>query len=792
MNRVPLALTLITLLLGTSVSTAADAPQLLRSEPADGATGVPIDFGVLRLHFDQDMRTDSFTVWKSDVADFPPPVKNEANPRWLDARTFELTLQPLKPGMQYAVQLNSDQRQGFTSAGNKPLAVTTIRFTTAAAAARQDIYDPAANDQQPPARRQDLFDPAAEDARQPSQPPARPGGVLLKWNARPGQASELSTAYRTLLELQIATDSEQGSRTIDQFIKARQHEEILAATDGRPTRLNCRIDLAQMMTKDPNTGEVTRQDLPVAGLDMDLAVADNGSMRLEQVKRGDRSLAEELAGELAWCSLLPDRVVSVGESWKLEGQALQMALNALDAQSGEIEMRLVKLEQDPAMKLDVAHIEGRFRGNVLALGELPAEAEGQLTVKFVPDVGLPFLRKMELKLRVNHTQRDEWQSYRITGTGSIDWVEERALSDGTPPPAPTPPQPQTRFQPASDRPAQPASAAGTVAFHRVAEPNENAFTMLIPVGWRVVGGIVRVDAATTGAAAQAIAAKVNMQIRKDDAGTVLLHFIPSILYVDNRGAPAAGSFPQGTMMNGMPVLYKMSAENYLAQVVFPQLRPYAQDVRIIDQRKLPSLAAGYKQRMASIPILGGQFNFDAATVTFEYTEGGTRYRERMLTILRDYGQIGAGMWDNNETVTGRAPADEFERWEPVAFTVMSSVRLNSQWLAGEIRGQMIRSGIYEDTNRLIRQIDQQMTEHRQKTYAEINNDAYLTLMGQEEYVNPYTKEVEIDSGYWKHRWTTESGDILFTNDESYDPNTDPHCPINRTDFKRCVVRPRGP
>jgi hypothetical protein len=196
--------------------------------------------------------------------------------------------------------------------------------------------------------------------------------------------------------------------------------------------------------------------------------------------------------------------------------------------------------------------------------------------------------------------------------------------------------------------------------------------------------------------------------------------------------------------------------------------------------------------MASIPILGGQFSFDAATVTFEYIEGGTRFRERMMTVLRDFGPVGAGMWDNNETVAGRAPAEEFERWEPVAFTVMSSVRLNSQWLAGEIRGQMVRSGIYEDTNRLIRQIDQQMVEHRQKTYAEINNDAYLTLMGQEEYVNPYTKEVEVDSGYWQHRWTTESGDILFTNDESYDPNTDPHCPINRTDFKRCVVRPRGP
>lgn len=46
----------------------------------------------------------------------------------------------------------------------------------------------------------------------------------------------------------------------------------------------------------------------------------------------------------------------------------------------------------------------------------------------------------------------------------------------------------------------------TVVFRRVQEPRENAFSILIPKGWQIEGGIFRIDPTMQGGAAQSIAA----------------------------------------------------------------------------------------------------------------------------------------------------------------------------------------------------------------------------------------------------------------------------------------------
>jgi hypothetical protein len=122
--------------------------------------------------------------------------------------------------------------------------------------------------------------------------------------------------------------------------------------------------------------------------------------------------------------------------------------------------------------------------------------------------------------------------------------------------------------------------------------------------------------------------------------------------------------------------------------------------------------------------------------------------------------------------------------------VQTSVVLNPQWIAGEIKGQIQRGEIVLNTQREVQRIEQEIVEHRQKTNAEIHNDMFLTLTDQEEYVNPYTNEVEVGSNQWKHRWVNESGEVLYTDREDYDPNTD--IDLNRSDYKRTPVRKRFP
>ena len=65
---------------------------------------------------------------------------------------------------------------------------------------------------------------------------------------------------------------------------------------------------------------------------------------------------------------------------------------------------------------------------------------------------------------------------------------------------------------------------------------------------------------------------------------------------------------------------------------------------------------------------------------------------------------------------------------------------------------------------------------------------FLTLTDQEEYVNPYTNEIEVGSNQWQHRWVNDRGDVIYSDRESWDPNTDPQ--MNLSGFRRSGVRQR--
>ena len=72
--------------------------------------------------------------------------------------------------------------------------------------------------------------------------------------------------------------------------------------------------------------------------------------------------------------------------------------------------------------------------------------------------------------------------------------------------------------------------------------------------------------------------------------------------------------------------------------------------------------------------------FDALAMLVEYSEGGQRYREGMLTAIVD-NRGAAFQWSNENTIMFRAPAAEFEFWKPILDMIQTSREMNSQWLA---------------------------------------------------------------------------------------------------------------
>lgn len=337
-------------------------------------------------------------------------------------------------------------------------------------------------------------------------------------------------------------------------------------------------------------------------------------------------------------------------------------------------------------------------------------------------------------------------------------------------------------------PSRKSPAATTVVFNRMNEPNERAFSLLVPKGWRIEGGISRVNPLTANGSGNAIGAKIDFSVKRDAAGSVMLRWLPSINYADTRGTPVEQLFPPGSSYNGMPVLPLLGAADFLVRVVLPYVRPGASDVQVIERKTLPAAIRAYQAQAAANGLGRLGVTYDAAIVTVTYSESGTRYREVLYTAVENLGAVAAGLWSNKDTLAARAPDAEFDAWKGVGETIRGSVKIDPAWLRAELKGQAQRGQAAADTQRYLQNADREITDNRRRTNAEIRNDQYLTLTGQEDYVNPHTKEVEQGTNEWKHRWIDAGGDVIYTDDAAYDPNADPA--LNRTGFKRSPVRKR--
>ncbi len=89
------------LLLCLPLELAADPPKVVRSEPADGAAGVAVGVGAVRVWFDRNMNQDTWTFGASDRGQFPP-MDGPNDAPWRDPRCVELKIKQLRANYEAA------------------------------------------------------------------------------------------------------------------------------------------------------------------------------------------------------------------------------------------------------------------------------------------------------------------------------------------------------------------------------------------------------------------------------------------------------------------------------------------------------------------------------------------------------------------------------------------------------------------------------------------------------------------------------------------------------------------
>ncbi|MEW6441938.1 MAG: hypothetical protein AB1640_13465 [bacterium] len=330
---------------------------------------------------------------------------------------------------------------------------------------------------------------------------------------------------------------------------------------------------------------------------------------------------------------------------------------------------------------------------------------------------------------------------------------------------------------AGAEPEGPGGGEPPLVFERAWEPNQKAFTVLAPKGWKTEGGMFAIDPLQANGPGNSIDTKCDFTVKKDDAGSVSVRWLPSYNYADMTRNPqfamSAGFFPPGSSYQGMEVKPMPNVHGFL-QETFKRLHPRASAAKVVEKQDMPELADIYRKLYKPVNDFTVQMGlppmgFHAGGLVFEYTEANVPYREALLTALVD-NRGAAAMWSNSYTLAMRAPAAEAEKWKPVVDIIRQSLQFNPQWVAAYTRAQGERAQMAQETMKYIQRIDQEIVEHRQKTHAEIRHESYLFLTGQEEYVNPYTKEIERDSDEYKFRWTNFGGDKIYSKDRDFDPN----------------------
>ena len=106
---------------------AGDAPVVVATSPANGATGVDPALAEISVTFDRPMQDGNWSWCYENVEDFP---KLNGSPHYLDGRTTNVLPVLLEPGKTYVIWINAETYMGFKDEAGTPVAPYKFTFAT--------------------------------------------------------------------------------------------------------------------------------------------------------------------------------------------------------------------------------------------------------------------------------------------------------------------------------------------------------------------------------------------------------------------------------------------------------------------------------------------------------------------------------------------------------------------------------------------------------------------------------------------------------------------------------------
>ncbi len=308
-----------------------------------------------------------------------------------------------------------------------------------------------------------------------------------------------------------------------------------------------------------------------------------------------------------------------------------------------------------------------------------------------------------------------------------------------------------------------------------------AFSILVPQGWQVNGGVTWVMERP------AAPAQISLQLANPN-GLEAFEVFPNLYFTWTNNPLIAMTKPEGSLYFGFEVRQPLPARDGMRQYVLPRYRRI-QGLSVADEGPAIELLSAVSP---SQPAQGGQYANNSARVRLHYTLNGQAVAEEMSGVAEYTRMSTPGMFGAVETVywsigyltSFRSDRQHLEIYADLYRAIFSSVKINPAWTA--LVGQVIQ-GLTSNQIRHIqqigaisRQISQNAEEMRESNlrgwqersaaYDRVSEQFSQTIRGVDPYYDPNSgQNVELPSGYTQ-AWSTPLGEYLLTDDPNFNPN----------------------
>lgn len=301
-----------------------------------------------------------------------------------------------------------------------------------------------------------------------------------------------------------------------------------------------------------------------------------------------------------------------------------------------------------------------------------------------------------------------------------------------------------------------------------------AFRVLAPADWRPAGGL-------TWNTALANLVTADVAITAPD-GTAGLFVHPAHLFISGQ---IEYQWQRGQLYLGMIVMpIPDSPVAFVQQIILPQQRPDARNVRLVRQEDLPEWA----DNIAAANQQPGGFTRGFGTCArFAYTENGVAWEEDfycvVLVVQPTMGPQNI-FWQADRNLSVRAGKGQLDALKPLANAFVNSFRVDRSWFVrfNQVQQQWIaaqQQGI-ANTGALSRAISRsndafdaalaQSWKTRQQAEDRASREFSEYIRGTENYHDPSSgHSVELPGGY-DHVWSNALGEYVLSNDAGFDPN----------------------